>query len=273
MTLLGSASFQVHAGAEHKLPVKVDATGLRPGDYEGVAGVICETCGKEKGCTQDRQNLHVVMTVLPALTAMPQQAKEQKCDCTVTAQFPKEGGKDDKDTKDKKRKVTVEEGKASVEFGISGTVKTSKQKDQKVHPIVSIRYYFTRHNTKAKAWEKVGDPQELTVDKGELPCDGKTTPFEKWFSVPVPAGPAGQQNVSYELHLYAYSTKDCKMTPVRGYLTFVVTYDDKGKAGKRPANDKDAQDEYPYDKDGRTQKGGSSHFGFDGKGNVVLPPK
>jgi hypothetical protein len=198
--------------------------------------------------------------------------QEKKCDCTMAAEFPKEGGKANKDTKDKKRKVTVEDGKASVEFGTKGTVKTTKAKE-KVHPKVKIKYYFTRHNTQSKpaAWEKLSDqPQEEEVDISELPCDGQEHKFEKWFPVPVPAGPNGQTRVAYELHLYAHSAGDCKMTPVRGYLKFVVDYDKDGKAEKRPANDKDAQDEYPYDQDGRT-KGDSSHFGFDDKGNMVLP--
>lgn len=200
------------------------------------------------------------------LTTMPQEEK-QKCDCTITARFPNKGGKDNKD---KKRKVTVAEGKASVEFGISGAVKTKRVKDQKVHPIVYVKYYFTLHNVPAKgapSWGKASDPQILTVDLGELPCDGKETPFEKWFSVPVPAGPKGQANVAYELHLYAYSTKVCPMTPVRGFLKFVVSYDDKGKANDRPKNDKDAQDEFPY-VDNRSPVSG---FGFDEKGNMVLP--
>jgi hypothetical protein len=66
MKLLGPATFQVNAGSEYKDPVRIDATGLKPGDYEGTAVVICETCPKEKGCTQDRQNLHVRMTVVSA---------------------------------------------------------------------------------------------------------------------------------------------------------------------------------------------------------------
>ncbi len=63
ITLQGPAKFSVDAGTEHVVPVQINTTGLKPGDYEGTAVIKCADCRKEKGCTQDIQNLHVVMTV------------------------------------------------------------------------------------------------------------------------------------------------------------------------------------------------------------------
>ena len=77
MKLVGNSTFQVNAGSEYKTPVSIDARGLKPGDYEGTAVVMCETCPKEKGCTQDRQNLRVRMTVT-ASTQMPAMTVEDQ---------------------------------------------------------------------------------------------------------------------------------------------------------------------------------------------------
>jgi hypothetical protein len=48
------------------LAVLFNTVGMRPGDYRGSVEVKCETCGEEKGCSQENEILPVHLTVTPA---------------------------------------------------------------------------------------------------------------------------------------------------------------------------------------------------------------
>ncbi len=63
MRLLDSPTFSVDPRNRYALPVEFNSTGLKAGEYEGAVLVRCMTCPREKGCTQDRQVLHVYMAV------------------------------------------------------------------------------------------------------------------------------------------------------------------------------------------------------------------
>jgi len=62
MRLLAEPSFSVDPNKKHSVPVKFDSTGLSAGKYEGVVVIRCMTC-RENGCAQDREVLHIYMTV------------------------------------------------------------------------------------------------------------------------------------------------------------------------------------------------------------------
>jgi hypothetical protein len=46
--------------------VVFNTAGMRPGDYRGSVAVKCDTCGKEKGCSQENEILPVHLTIIPA---------------------------------------------------------------------------------------------------------------------------------------------------------------------------------------------------------------
>ena len=60
--LLGDSNFSVESHKTHSLPVQFDSTGLAAGKYTGEIVIRCVTC-RQNGCAQDRQQLHVYMTV------------------------------------------------------------------------------------------------------------------------------------------------------------------------------------------------------------------
>ncbi|HEY6251821.1 MAG TPA: S8 family serine peptidase [Candidatus Angelobacter sp.] len=62
MRLSGKSSFNVDARSKHVFPVRFDSTGLAAGKYESLVVIKCVTC-RENGCSQDRQSLHIYMTV------------------------------------------------------------------------------------------------------------------------------------------------------------------------------------------------------------------
>ena len=62
MRLLGDSGFSVESHKTHSLPVQFDSTGLAAGKYEGELVIRCVTC-QQNGCAQDRQVLHIYMTV------------------------------------------------------------------------------------------------------------------------------------------------------------------------------------------------------------------
>lgn len=67
MRLLGEPAFAVSPGNQHKVPVQFDTRNVKPGQYDAVIKVKCLTCKSEPGCKEDHVNLHVFLTVLPAL--------------------------------------------------------------------------------------------------------------------------------------------------------------------------------------------------------------
>ncbi len=67
MRLLGESTFAVSPGSQHRVPVQFDTRNIKPGQYEAVVKVKCLTCKSEPGCKEDHVNLHVFLTVLPAL--------------------------------------------------------------------------------------------------------------------------------------------------------------------------------------------------------------
>ncbi len=64
MRLLGPPTFTVNPHNQYSVPVEFDSTGLKAGQSEGLVTIKCVTCPREKGCAQDRQLLHIHMTVL-----------------------------------------------------------------------------------------------------------------------------------------------------------------------------------------------------------------
>lgn len=62
MRLVGDSSFTVESHRTRSVPVQFDSTGLAAGKYEGVVVIRCVTC-LGTGCAQDRQLLHIYMTV------------------------------------------------------------------------------------------------------------------------------------------------------------------------------------------------------------------
>ena len=67
MRLLGESTFEVSPGDHHRVPVEFDTRNMKPGQFEALLRVNCLTCKKEPGCREDHKNLHVFLTVLPAL--------------------------------------------------------------------------------------------------------------------------------------------------------------------------------------------------------------
>jgi subtilisin family serine protease len=59
----GSSEFDVDSRATHNVPVRFDAAGLKPAEYQGMVTIRCSDCRREPGCTQDRQSLHIFMTI------------------------------------------------------------------------------------------------------------------------------------------------------------------------------------------------------------------
>jgi hypothetical protein len=67
MVLKGDAVFVVPAKSQHVVPVQFDTHGLKPGGYDAVLTVRCMDCKSEPTCREDHQDLHVFLTVTPAL--------------------------------------------------------------------------------------------------------------------------------------------------------------------------------------------------------------
>jgi subtilisin family serine protease len=61
--LASESSADVEPGSNHNFPVKFDTTGLAAGNYGGEVLIRCVNCKSERGCVQDRQLLHISMTV------------------------------------------------------------------------------------------------------------------------------------------------------------------------------------------------------------------
>ncbi len=65
MRLLGDAHASVDSLHKHDFPVEFSSKGLAPGEHQGVVVIKCLTCLQEKGCTVDREMLHIYMQVEP----------------------------------------------------------------------------------------------------------------------------------------------------------------------------------------------------------------
>lgn len=63
MQFLAPADFSVAPRKTYTVPVRFDTTGLAPGLYQGRVNILCTSCRREPGCTQDRSILNVFMTV------------------------------------------------------------------------------------------------------------------------------------------------------------------------------------------------------------------
>lgn len=63
MQFLATVDFSVPPRKTHTVPVRFDTTGLAPGLYQGRVNILCTSCRREPGCTQDRSILNVFMTV------------------------------------------------------------------------------------------------------------------------------------------------------------------------------------------------------------------
>gem|GEM_PF-6225281 len=72
LQLLAGPLVNVPGNSSYNLPVRFNANGLNPGQYQGTVIVKCESCSKEKTCKQDREILPVRLTVVD--NAKPPQA-------------------------------------------------------------------------------------------------------------------------------------------------------------------------------------------------------
>ena len=306
MKLLGPATFQVNAGSDYKDPVTIDATGLKPGDYEGTTVVVCETCPKEKGCTQDRQNLRVRMTVLdqtgalnaqppspstePARIPEPVMVPRRGCDCkSFSADWPKEGHDDgDKDKPKKTRGVTTQEG---AEVEVDEIDKNGKKtgKKIKIKPKTVVIQYgikgtittqgadgsFTTSITiqqyltiKSKgAWAKLAAfPNTLIPMKVECP---NKTDFEKWVTLPpFKAEKAAKKGevVTVDYEIHLYASAEKCPGELANYLQFTVSYDEYGRA----KIDKVDGDMTKYNKDKKRKRtSGGSGYGWSPEGMPI----
>jgi subtilisin family serine protease len=73
LRLLSEPGADVESHSRHVFPVEFDSNGLKAGDYQGTVFVHCINCKRESGCVQDRQILHIYMTVAPANPSQPGQ--------------------------------------------------------------------------------------------------------------------------------------------------------------------------------------------------------
>lgn len=60
----GAQTVSVPGNRSYDLPVLFNTNGMNAGQYQGNVEVKCNDCGKEKGCTQDREIIPVRLTVL-----------------------------------------------------------------------------------------------------------------------------------------------------------------------------------------------------------------
>lgn len=74
--LVNESGADVESHAKHAFPVKFDSSGLAAGEYQGLVLINCVDCKRENGCTQDRQTLHIYMTV--AADVPPAQKRDSK---------------------------------------------------------------------------------------------------------------------------------------------------------------------------------------------------
>jgi len=56
---------KVSGRQSYKLPVRFNTNGMTPGQYRGTVLVVCLDCKSESTCTQDRENLPVILNVTP----------------------------------------------------------------------------------------------------------------------------------------------------------------------------------------------------------------
>lgn len=64
-------SVQVPGQTNQKFPVGFNTAGMQPGNYRGALAVKCETCGEERGCTQENELIPVHLTITPVDTSTP----------------------------------------------------------------------------------------------------------------------------------------------------------------------------------------------------------
>lgn len=71
--LVNESSADVEPHTKRAFPVKFDSSGLAAGEYQGLVLINCVDCKQENGCSQDRQTLHIYMTVAADLPAVQKQ--------------------------------------------------------------------------------------------------------------------------------------------------------------------------------------------------------
>ena len=71
LQLLAAPLVNVPGNSSYALPVRFITNGMNVGQYQGTVIVKCETCGKEKGCKQDREILPIRLTVVESAQAQP----------------------------------------------------------------------------------------------------------------------------------------------------------------------------------------------------------
>ncbi|MDA2914554.1 hypothetical protein MYX77_11495, partial [Acidobacteriia bacterium AH_259_A11_L15] len=80
LDLLGGPEVQVAPRSSETLPVRFHTEGMRAGTYSGTVTILCLTCASEPGCTQDREQLGVNLTV----TGTPARPAETRTEPATT---------------------------------------------------------------------------------------------------------------------------------------------------------------------------------------------
>lgn len=86
LQLPAAPTVQVPGHTNQDMGVVFNTAGLRPGDYRGSVAVKCESCGEERGCSQENEILPVHLTVTPAVgigapTPTPTPREDQNLSC------------------------------------------------------------------------------------------------------------------------------------------------------------------------------------------------
>ena len=86
LQLPATPTVQVPGRTNQAFGVVFDTTGMRPGDYRGSVAVKCDTCGEERGCSQENEILPVHLAVSPAIaigtpapTPTPEEGQNLSC--------------------------------------------------------------------------------------------------------------------------------------------------------------------------------------------------
>jgi hypothetical protein len=88
LQLPAAPTVRVPGRTNQALGVVFNTVGMRPGDYRGSVTVKCDTCGEERGCSQENELLPVHLTVTSAIanatpTPTPPREEEQNQSCKI----------------------------------------------------------------------------------------------------------------------------------------------------------------------------------------------
>ena len=174
----GQMELTVKGGKNKTIPVSFDTNGLTPAVYSGKVTVICVTCKKEPGCTQDREILPVFLTVTGDPLSNP--TSGNKSENTISGETVPNADPSNpcdrlKDKCEDLRRAADE--KEAVAVGVEAAAATARGKaDQLASAAKTAR-------EAADAAEAAAKPPASTGG-GAITSDGETftTADEKWLS-------------------------------------------------------------------------------------------